>query len=314
MSFATRILERFGWGGAGEAPPMPVARSAPPAIDFADLSEMPDAEALPPLDRPGVIEAGLSEAQREWRRDGVATLRGFMPDTVLDPYIARREALRSEAPAYFRSGWYSPSPYEHVPELRALALYPPLMRMMEHLIGEPMMMHLNLTGWVSTERNWHQDDYLNPPWVNSWYAAVWIALDHIDPDAGPFEYVPGSHSWPLLRQSKVLACMSEEEANERSPLSNQLVWPQTSERFVVPAIEAEMAARGAEIRPFLAEKGDVLIWHGRLLHRGSAPRSPELLRRALISHYTGINHRPDMANRLQDENGMFYFGANLPLW
>jgi len=58
----------------------------------------------------------------------------------------------------------------------------------------------------------------------------------------------------------------------------------------------------------------VLIWHGRLLHRGSRPTNPSLLRRALISHYSGINHRPDMPARVTDPNGMQYFAANHPLW
>lgn len=46
-----------------------------------------------------------------------------------------------------------PTPYLHVPALRDLALYPPLMEMLQSLIGEPMMLHLALTGWVSTQRN-----------------------------------------------------------------------------------------------------------------------------------------------------------------
>jgi hypothetical protein len=275
---------------------------------------MPDPKLVPPLDRPGVNEARLTDVQRTWRRDGAVILRGFMPDAVLDPYIARRARLETEAPAHFRTGWYSPTPYEHIPELRSVALHPPLMNMMAQLIGEPMLLHLSLTGWISTERNWHQDDYLNPPFVNGWYCAAWIALDRVGEDAGPFEYVPGSHSWPLLRQQKVLACMSEAEASELHPVSRTPVWPKKSERFVVPAIEAEMAARGAEVRQFVAEKGDVLIWHGRLLHRGSLPRSRDAFRRALIAHYSGVNHRPDMTRRVKDANGMAYFAAGLPLW
>jgi hypothetical protein len=308
MSFVSRVLRRFATGAAA-----PRRAHAGP-ISFADLSERPAPALLPRLDRPRVDERSLSAEQRAWRRDGVVILRGFIPDPVLDPYIARRELLRTEAPEHFRTGWYCPSPYEHIAELRALALYPPLMRMLEGLIGEQMMMHLNLTGWVSTERNWHQDDYLNPPFVNSWYAAVWIALDRIEPDAGPFEFIPGSHHWPLLRQHKVLACMTEAEATERHKVSNALVWPKTSERFVVPAIEGEIAARNAQVRQFIAAKGDVLIWHGRLMHRGSAPLSRDKLRRALIVHYSGINHRPDMRNRLRDANGMYYFAAGNPLW
>ena len=141
-----------------------------------------------------------------------------------------------------------------------------------------MLLHLTLTGWVSTERNWHQDDYLNPPFVNSWYAAVWVALDRIDPDSGPFEYVPGSHAWPLLRGDKVRAHMLEEEAEARDPETGAGLWPTLSEKLVVPAIEAELASKQSRTEHFLAEKGDVLIWHGRLMHRGSSPRRTDLLR------------------------------------
>lgn len=305
MSFTTRVLSRFGLSAAAPA--------APRAIRFADLSEMPDPTVIPVVDRPDIDEAALTPEQGAWRRDGVLILRGFIPDDVLDPYIARRAALGSESPENFRPGWRSPTPYEHVPELRALCLYPPLMRMMEHLIGEPMMLHLNLTGWVSTERDWHQDDYLNPPYVNSWYTAVWIALDHIDPNAGPFEYAPGSQRWPLLRQKKVLACMSPEDRDARDPVTGAGLWPKLSENIVVPAIEAELGRRGSKVEQFLAEKGDVLIWHGRLMHRGSAPRDPQLLRRSLIAHYSGVNHRPDMSGRAQDENGMWYAVFGHPL-
>ncbi len=298
---------------AGVRKPVPaIGRSG--RISFADISETPDPGLLPPIDRPDIDVSTLTREQRTWRDEGVLILRRFIPDEVLDPYIARRQQLSVEAPEHFRSGWYTPTPYEHVSELRTLSLYPPLMRMMEHLIGEPMMLHLNLTGWVSTERDWHQDDYLNPDHVNSWYAAVWIALDHIDPEAGPFEYLAGSHKWPLLRQKKVLACMTPEQANELDPKSKMPVWPKTSERFVVPAIEAEIAGRGLPVSQFLAEKGDVLIWHGRLMHRGSPARSPDMLRRALIAHYSGVHHRPDMQKRATDDNGFTYFLAGIPLW
>ena len=153
-------------------------------IAFADLSEFPDPSVLPWLDRPGVKESRLKPDQLAWRQDGVVIKRKFLPDDVVDAYIARRAQLDSPG------GWRGPTPYLHVPELRALSLYPPLMRLMADLIGEPMMLHLNLTGWISTERNWHQDDYLNPPFVNSWYCAVWMALDHIDAGLWPVRIRP----------------------------------------------------------------------------------------------------------------------------
>ncbi|HEY6432204.1 MAG TPA: phytanoyl-CoA dioxygenase family protein [Acetobacteraceae bacterium] len=268
---------------------------------------MPDEQHLPPLDRTGADSAALAPEQQSWCCNGFVILPRFIPDAVLDPYIERRSALNQPG------GWVTPTPYLQVPELRRLALYSPLMHMLRDLVGEEMLLHLNLTGWVSTERNWHQDDYLNPPFVNSWYAAVWIALDTIDPRSGPFEYVPGSHRWGLLRGEKVRRFLTEEELARRDGPLGLNHWEKYSERFVVPAIEREIEARGIPPERFLGSKGDVLIWHGRLIHRGTAPAEPGLPRKSLIGHYSGLSHRPDMAERARDENGMWYAVFDLPL-
>ena len=282
-----------------------------PAIRFADLVEFPDPGLLPPLDRDGVDEARLTNEQRAWRREGVVIKRGFIPDAVLDPYIARREAYRRPGHDNNLLGW----PYGHcfvkIPELRDVALYPPLMALLASLVGEEMIFHLALTRWNTTEREWHQDDYLNPDFVNAWYAAVWIALDRIDPESGPFEYVPGSHRWGLLRGEKVRGFLTDEERARIDPVTGINQWPKYAERFVTPAIEAEIAAQGVPTVPFLAEKGDVLVWHGRLMHRGSRARRP-MPRKSLITHYSGITHRPDILATARDRNGQCYAAFDPP--
>ncbi|HVJ53276.1 MAG TPA: phytanoyl-CoA dioxygenase family protein [Aliidongia sp.] len=278
-----------------------------PAIRFSDLAETPDPATRPPLDRPDVDPAGLSPLQCDWHRDGVVILRGFVPDHVIDPYVAVRERMGRPG------GWMTPQPYEHVPELRRLSLHRPLMQVMRDLIGEEMLLHLNLTGWVSTERDWHQDDYLNPPFVNCWYAAAWIALDRITPESGPFEYIPGSHRWPLLRGERVQACMTEADHAELAAKNEAHLWPTLTQKYVVPAVEAEIAARGARSERFLAEKGDVLIWHGGLMHRGTKPAAPGIERRTLIAHYTALSHRPDLPARERDGEGSHYAVLGLPL-
>ena len=289
-------------------PPDPApARSIPRApprpdghpITFDELSEQLDPSLLPPLDRPHVDESGLTPEQLSWHRDGVVELKRFMPETLVDAYVARRAPVGP-------LGWLKPTPYLHVPELRDLALYPPLMAIMASLISEPMMLHLALTGWVSTERSWHQDDYLNPPFVASWYTAVWIALDDIHPDSGPFEYLPGSHRWPLLRRDRVMSFLTDEELLRREPLTGHNSWEKYAERFVTPAVDRQIAEAALPSRQFLGRKGDVLIWHGRLMHRGSKPKVGHMPRRSLITHYSGVNHRHDMRQRAQHEGGGTY--------
>jgi hypothetical protein len=303
-----RLLNISGLRQPAPPPPEPVwtrpvpraaARPDDAPIRFDELSEQLDPSLLPPLDRPDVDESTLTPEQLSWRRDGVVELKGFLPDDLVDAYIARRSEIGP-------LGWLEPTPYLHVPELRALALYPPMMAVMESLISEPMMLHLALTGWVSSQRAWHQDDYLNPPFVASWYAAVWIALDDIHPESGPFEYLPGSHQWGLLRRDRVQTFLTDEELQRREPLTGHNSWEKYAERFVTPAVERQIAEAGLPRRQFLGRKGDVLIWHGRLMHCGSKPVVGGMPRRSLITHYSGVNHRSDMPRRAQEPGGGIY--------
>ena len=277
-------------------------------IRMVDFSATPDEKLLPWLDRSDVDEAKLTPEQLSWRRDGVVVLPNFLPPDLVDAYVARRRQLDNPA------GWLSGSCYQHVPEMRALALYPKLMELQRDLLGEDMLLHLALTGWVSTERNWHQDDYLNPAHVLTWYTAVWMALDTIDPDCGPFEYIPGSHRWPLMSGEKVRALLTQEERDRREGPGQINHWATYSERFVAPAIEIEIKERGIAPVRFLGNKGDVLIWHSRLMHRGTAPRRPNLERRSLIVHYSGVKHRKDMPDRYMDGQGHSYAKFEAPLY
>ena len=269
-------------------------------VTFKMISEEPEEAILPPLDRSDVDPSRLDADQTFWRDNGYIIKEGFIPENLIDRYCD----IRSRHPR--PGGWVSPVPYMQIAELRDISLYPPTMDLMKRLIGEDMGLHLNLTGWVSTDRNWHQDDYLNPHFVNSWYAAAWVALDDIHPDCGPFEFVPGSHKWPLMRGHKVRMYLQPHERNNDG-------WPILAERFVNDLSEAEIAARGAPTKKFIAKKGDLLIWHGRLMHRGSYANQPGMERRTLISHYSGLTHRVDMPHVERTPEGSAYFVHHRPL-
>lgn len=271
-----------------------------PAVTFDMVSEEVDEAVRPPLDRTDCDEAALDDDQRFWRDNGYLIKPAFIPEDLIDRYCALRERHPKQG------GWSCPVPYMHVAELRDISLYPPLMSLMHRLIGEEMGLHLNLTGWVSTDRNWHQDDYLNPPYINSWYAATWVALDDIHPDCGPFEFAPGSHKWPLMKGHKVRMYLTPEERND-------IGWPARAERFVNQLAQDEIERRGVQPKKFIAKKGDLLIWHGRLMHRGSYANRPGMERRTLISHYSGLSHRVDMKALQRTEAGSAYFTHHHPL-
>lgn len=235
---------------------------------------------------------------RDWNDDGVVLLPGFMPDDLMSAYeecwIRENRELNSRP-----GGWPDCTPYRRHPELLNILTYDPLANVIEGLLGEPAGVHLNLTGWVSTQRNWHQDSYLNPPHVGDFYAAVWIALADIHPDSGPFQYVPGSHRWPQVTRQKIVSALEPEERDHR--------WPKHSERILTPLFEQEIVNRGNNVVSHLPQRGDVLIWHGRLMHRGSVPNVPMMERRSLIAHYSGIHHRHDMPAAQKTAGGGWFF-------
>lgn len=237
-----------------------------------------------------------------WEQNGVLYLPKLIPDEMIDAYVEERTRLLGGTEKW-RPGWNDPVPYMRVPTMLALATHRPLTEQIRPLIGdrEPGL-HLCLTGFQSTERAWHQDRYLNPESVGERYIAAWIALDDTHPDSGPFEYVPGSHAWPVIEREKVWREMRVRGQDPARP-----TWPSDSEGWVGEACEEEMHARGAKARPFLAKRGDVLLWHASLVHRGSKPRDASLERRALICHYSAIDARPDMPHLRRCENGSFYF-------
>ncbi len=185
---------------------------------------------------------------------------------------------------------------EH-PALLAMCCQELLAGELEYLLGAPAGVHLNLTGWVSTLRNWHQDGYLNPLHVGDRYAAVWMALDDIHPDSGVFQYIPGSHRWHRLLRDRIGQVVDLADP----------AWPKHTEDILTPLVEAEVAARGAEVVTYVPDAGDVLIWHPRLYHRGSVPKVPGAYRPALIAHYSGIGAHPELGPAERHQLGGWYY-------
>jgi len=231
---------------------------------------------------------------KDWNEDGFVIKKNLIPEELMVNYEQCWLDNNSDRPG----GWPDCTPYRRHPEVMEILTYRDINDTMVDLIGEPAGLHLNLTGWVTTRRNWHQDTYLNPAHVGDYYVAIWIALETIHPDSGPFQFVRGSHRWPVVTREKILDALNPDEQDH--------TWPKHSERLLTPLFEAEIEKRNAEVITYLPERGDVLFWHGRLLHRGSEPNVAGMPRKSLIAHYSGINHRQDMPTAKMHKAGWYF--------
>ena len=103
----------------------------------------------------------------------------------------------------------------------------------------------------------------------------------------------------LLPTNPTFLPPEQAEQDARDP---NAAWTLFTQDQVAAAVESRRQALGLPYESFLAKKGDVLIWHACLQHRGSAPtlRTSRWrtgvrampLRKALISHYTAHSRIP----------------------
>src|SRR5207244_1410120 len=103
---------------------------------------------------------------------------------------------------------------------------------------------------------------------------------------------------------------------ERDAKDRNAAWTLFTQDQVAAAVERRRQALELPYERFLARKGDVLIWHACLQHRGSAPELRQSrwrtglratpLRKALISHYTARSRIP-----LGDEQIATHTGGGL---
>lgn len=161
-------------------------------------------------------------------------------------------------------------------------LHPRILDVLEALIGPDVlclqtMLFYNPPGLGG--QGWHQDAYYITTYPDTLIGA-WLALDRADEENGCLWIVPGSHHEPIYpdRQRGSLmhaeGALSDLEAVENvSHLDDEI---NTLSRIV---------AKYPSPQPVVLEPGDVVFFHGHLLHRSYPNRSAERWRRAFVSHY-----------------------------
>jgi ectoine hydroxylase-related dioxygenase (phytanoyl-CoA dioxygenase family) len=226
--------------------------------------------------------------------NGYYVAKKLIPDEVIDNY--KNYWLKHHAPAFDGStissinnklGWENSASFIHHDQVKEVLCHENLYKVFDLIGLEKMGLHLSFTSWYSTLKTWHQD-YTNSDRQSAEnYTGIWIALDDIHPDSGPFDFIPKSHLWDI-----------DFNIYSDSLKSNP------SKYIIEKTIENK-----AEAMRFLPKKGDVIFWHGHLVHRGSEPNNFDLARPCIIGHYySSINgHGSGQRDKLISYKNGFYF-------
>jgi hypothetical protein len=108
-------------------------------------------------------------------------------------------------------------------------------------------------------------------------AATWMALENVKAGAGELEYYVGSHRAPDFLFGGYSKWM-ESFTNEHDAFLRSL--------------HDDAKTYGHVKSSFLANKGDVMVWHADLAHGDSPVTQPKRTRRSLVTHLTAAKYEP----------------------
>jgi phytanoyl-CoA dioxygenase PhyH len=118
----------------------------------------------------------------------------------------------------------------------------------------------------------HQDMGVFHIYPHNYLIGAWIACEDIAADSGPLVLYPGSHRVPFFPGFADYPQTNLRTADERLA--------EAYETYV-----EEVAARYPR-HEFLARKGQVLLWHGMLVHGGAPVARPGATRKSMVIHYS----------------------------
>lgn len=107
---------------------------------------------------------------------------------------------------------------------------------------------------------------------HNWLMGAWLACEDVAADQGPLVFHPGSHRVPLFPRFT-----DYPQTNLRTA---------TAEDFDAYQAYVDELATRFERREFLARKGEVLLWHGNLIHGGAPITRKGSTRKSMVLHYS----------------------------
>ena len=228
-------------------------------------------------------EAGVTSEQKEqFDRDGFFVLESTgCPDDLLDRILADLETLygppREENGVVYRRKRVR-NAWKLSENVRALALAPTVLKILEELYGRKPLALQTLNFKVPTEQRPHSDAMHFNSAPRGYMCGVWVALEDIDMDNGPLVYYPGSHKLPEPSIEEAVPIDQRDYPDFQSFMSER---ERRYEDYVAGLVESQ----GLEPQYGTIRRGEAIFWASHLLHGGAACKDPGRSRHSQVTHY-----------------------------
>lgn len=268
-----------------------VSKSVFSPIGFSDFKDNLHSDEAPWLDRPerlALLESNeafsrfspeLQQEIRRFEREGYMILRQFFSPGDTDQLNNTVDGMLESGKAGYNFTGRKIFNLWETSELARDRFFrnPEMMKLLSFLLGRRVIPFQSLNFTRGSEQRAHSDAIHMTTQPQGFLIATWTALEDIDEGSGPLAYYPGSHRLPFVSTEDY------QSGNGRFTIGSD------SNRRYEDRIEEIIAEKGLEKRVFLAQKGDVLIWHSNLLHAGTRITREGATRRSMVCHYYAEN-------------------------
>ena len=205
--------------------------------------------------------------------DGYAIIKGFFSEERID-------AINSEVDRMLATGEVN---YKYQNKImfaihKSQLIYDmgadgDLMKVLDYLQGEKTSLFQSINFKTGSNQRTHSDAIHMSTFPRGRMIAVWVALEDMSLENGPLHYYPGSHRLPYV--------MNEDFGNTSSRWWLGPKEYSDYEDRIAEIIEEKKLKKDV----FVAQKGDVLIWHANILHGGEKVVDPDSTRKSVVFHY-----------------------------
>lgn len=212
----------------------------------------------------------------DYDRDGFILIRGCLSHAECDEIIAHMMDLAHgkkaipgfKKPDLSNANWgRTMNQHFYDPIAMNLLIHPKLQRPLEQITGGEVDAVQTMYFWQGSTQRRHQDQYYLPACFSAW-----CALCDVSPDNGTLFVQPGSHQRRLFTRA---------DLPKKPDGSPGEMFHEKYNDFV----DEVFAANALPEVPVFASKGDVLLFHGKLIHRGGPIGKPGSFRHVMANHY-----------------------------
>lgn len=214
-----------------------------------------------------------------YEKHGFALIENAVPEKDLSAY--ENKWLQENGNKSDFTGWGNDKAYMEIDEIKDVLCSAKINDFFMSVdIG--VALHVSKTDWAPSFKTWHIDANHRHDEGPKNYVGSYVSLGDTDINSGPIQIISGSHKWDL---------------DYRGTLTTP------SSMFKHEELEQKRIEEDADVITILPSRGDVFVWHGRAVHRGTEPNNPKIPRKGIVAHY---------CNRLVAEEYVKNAGGHVP--